>query len=123
MTDEGIVVSLADAFRGHYTAKKQFIDLERERNGWRFTFKQAQARVDQWLDPDDPHQFPASALANAMRALGHADFLEPLHATEAVVLRERRVAERAREEAELLAEREQAMHKVQPDRERVERVA
>ncbi len=121
MSDDATVLALQAAYyAAQPAARHRFIDLERERNGWNFSYKQARARILQWLDPDEPHQFPAAALPNAMLAFGHADFMEPIHATEAVVLREKRIADERRAELERELERERAskLRKVEPVRRR-----
>ncbi len=79
--------------------KKAFVDSQREFWGWQCSYRQALARVDQWLNPDDPHRFPVESLEDAVRVIGNADFLDDLLALDVRVRRESRRAIRKVEAA------------------------
>ena len=91
METEGrtVLELLRDALR-HPARKHAFIDSQREHWGWHFSYRQAQARIDHWLDDWDAHRFPVEALEDAVRVIGDAHFLDPLLALEAKLLRQKR---------------------------------
>jgi len=71
--------------------KKAFVDAQRERWGWfGMSYRQAHARVDQMLEPEDRHFLDVRCLADVIRIGGDASFLDPLLALEAKVLRQGR---------------------------------
>ena len=74
----------------HPGVRKRFLDAWREVAGWPASYRRANARLSQWLDPSDPHRFPAEALPTLIRACGHARFIDGLLAVEATMQREQR---------------------------------
>lgn len=70
--------------------RKRFLDAWRETAGWPASYRRANARLSQWLDPHNAHRFPVEALPTLIRACGHARMLDPLLALEGIVQRERR---------------------------------
>jgi hypothetical protein len=77
-------------------AHQALADEARNRYGWRCTDRAALARVSQWLNPRDPHQFPldlADALIELCVARGCDDRLTPLLHRAAMRAEDRREAE------------------------------
>ncbi len=84
--------SMIDAVReglSNPAKKHDFICRMMERRNWK-TYDIARSRVCHWLDPNHAAEFPARELHEALRSIGHADFLESLLAIEATVLRANR---------------------------------
>ena len=75
--------------------KKKLVDRLRERHWPEWSYRQAQARLDQMLEPTDPHGFKLEFIDLAIECVGDAEFLDPLLAVEAKVLRQLRRAHEA----------------------------
>lgn len=91
------VAALLDAIveaLSHPGVRRRFVLICIDAFGWRGGYRRGNARVSQWCDPGDPHQFPAVALLMLVAAAGHARFVDVLLAEEMRVQREQRVDER-----------------------------
>lgn len=75
--------------------KKKLVDGLRERHWPEWSYRQAQVRLDQMLEPTDSHGFKLDFIDLAIECVGDAAFLDPLLAVEAKVLRQVRRASQA----------------------------
>jgi hypothetical protein len=88
--EDALICSIDDALRETSLGVLRFLELEAERRGWRCGYRARRQAYQSWVDPNRPHAFDARALGNVVRIVGHAEWLAPLLALEARVIRERR---------------------------------
>jgi len=96
--EEDLIQAIDEALREHPLGILRFLELERERRGWRCSYRQARHAYDDWVSPDRPHAFDVRALPNVIRVVGHARWADVLLGLEQrvqrVARREPRAADR-----------------------------
>lgn len=91
--EEQLILSIDEALRSRSLGVLRFLELERERRGWNCSYRQARHAYNDWVSADRPHAFDVRSLPNVVLTVGHAEWLAPLLALEARVMRERRAHE------------------------------
>ena len=88
--EETLISSIDEALRVHSLGILRFLELERERRGWRCSYRQARHAYDDWVSAERPHAFDVRSLPNVVRIVGDAKWIDSLLALETRVQRERR---------------------------------